>query len=292
MRQRVLDAPNQLISALSKGEDALLRFDKDWNALISQLNSAIQMSALDEDLIQLVRMVSSQVAALGASLLDLNDTADKTSSQLGDAIMLMDVSGEDTSGYTAESEFSAMPPACIIPAYTWLLRNLHNPYPSRAVRKTLAHQAGVTAFEIKEWFREVRRHVGWIDLCRNRFSSSRVFIVNAATQALVAEDPSHPLPIELQVEFLTLQGRIENLYRRTSTESKKSPRRHEPLHPSDSPTLTPVSPSRLPGVLDVSKTESSLRLSKLPRYVYLQRNVVRVVNAPIGLITILMIFLR
>ena len=74
-----------------------------------------------------------------------------------------------------------MPPY-IRSAYTWLLKNLHNPYPSKEKKATIAEESGSSPKDIDNWFINVRRRIGWNKLRTKHFENKRSKIVNAATR--------------------------------------------------------------------------------------------------------------
>ena len=73
-------------------------------------------------------------------------------------------------------------PRYIRPAYTWLLRNLHNPYPSKERKATIAEESGSSTKDIDNWFINVRRRIGWNKLRLKHFENKRSLIVDAATR--------------------------------------------------------------------------------------------------------------
>nr|AGC14696.1 homeodomain protein [Lentinula edodes]AGC14698.1 homeodomain protein [Lentinula edodes] len=59
-------------------------------------------------------------------------------------------------------------PSYIPPSYTWLLSNLHNPYPSTTIRDTIASTTNTPRRLIDAWFVDVRRRIGWTNLIEGR----------------------------------------------------------------------------------------------------------------------------
>ena len=74
-----------------------------------------------------------------------------------------------------------MPPY-IRSAYTWLLSNLHNPYPSKEKKATIAEGSGSSPKDIDNWFINARRRIGWNKLRSKHFQNKRSLIVDAATR--------------------------------------------------------------------------------------------------------------
>ena len=74
-----------------------------------------------------------------------------------------------------------MPPY-IESAYTWLLGNLHNPYPSKEVKAVFAHKTNSSLKDIDNWFINVRKKIGWNKLRMKHYRNKRSEIVDAATR--------------------------------------------------------------------------------------------------------------
>ncbi|KAJ3820493.1 hypothetical protein F5880DRAFT_1487899, partial [Lentinula raphanica] len=55
-------------------------------------------------------------------------------------------------------------PPHIPPCHTWLLSNLHNPYPSLPTRDSIASSTNTDRRIIDSWFVDVRRRIGWTAL--------------------------------------------------------------------------------------------------------------------------------
>lgn len=65
--------------------------------------------------------------------------------------------------------------------YVWLLNNLHNPYPSKALRARIADETNYDARDIDAWFVDARRRIGWNRVRRAHFET-RADMVKAATR--------------------------------------------------------------------------------------------------------------
>ena len=73
-------------------------------------------------------------------------------------------------------------PPYIRSAYTWLLSNLHNPYPSKETKASIAEESGSSPKDIDNWFIDVRRRIGWNKLRSKHFQNKRSMIVELATR--------------------------------------------------------------------------------------------------------------
>jgi hypothetical protein len=59
---------------------------------------------------------------------------------------------------------------------------LHNPYPSKEKKATIAEESGSSSKDIDNWFINARRRIGWNKLRSKHFQNKRSMIVDAATR--------------------------------------------------------------------------------------------------------------
>lgn len=107
----------------------------------------------------------------------------------------------------------------ITEAYTWLLENIANPYPSSTVKTSLAQRYNSSLSAINSWFINARRRMGWTALCRDYFNNCRADALDAAYRALVKEDPNRQLPPDITHAFVGVKVAAEGLYSSTLTKS-------------------------------------------------------------------------
>ncbi|KAF8140605.1 C-terminal domain of homeodomain 1-domain-containing protein [Boletus edulis] len=110
----------------------------------------------------------------------------------------------------------------IAEAYSWLLENIANPYPSPTVKASLVQRYNSPLSAINSWFINARRRIGWTTLCRNHFNNCRADALDAAYRALVKEDPNRQLPAHITHAFISVKAAAEELYSSTLTKSALS----------------------------------------------------------------------
>src|SRR5262249_26045514 len=94
----------------------------------------------------------------------------------------------------------------------WLLKNIHDPYPSNEVKQSISISTGTDARHVNAWFMSVRRRMGWTTLARKYFSGNRADTVDAAYRALVQDDPKRPLEYRIRSDFAKMKVDTECLY--------------------------------------------------------------------------------
>jgi hypothetical protein len=107
----------------------------------------------------------------------------------------------------------------IAEAYSWLLENIANPYPSSTVKASLTQRYNCSLSAINSWFVNARRRMGWTALCRDYFNNCRADALDAACRALVKEDPNRQLPANIIHAFISVKVAAEELYSSTLTKS-------------------------------------------------------------------------
>src|SRR6266571_4413795 len=53
---------------------------------------------------------------------------------------------------------------------TWLLKNLHNPYPSPEIRKKMSMESNSSPRHVESWFIDARKRIGWNDIRKKYFA--------------------------------------------------------------------------------------------------------------------------
>nr|AAZ14949.1 homeodomain mating-type protein [Coprinellus disseminatus] len=94
----------------------------------------------------------------------------------------------------------------------WLRSNLHNPYPSRAVRDAIARKTACPAKDVDAWFVDFRKRIGWSRLRFSRFGNRKADIVDAATRFYTGSEPLRPLDAVIESEFASIAATVEELY--------------------------------------------------------------------------------
>jgi len=134
------------------------------------------------------------------------DTADSRLPETGDPTQLDSSSKEPYPSY-------------IEPAYFWLLKNLHDPYPSKEIRESIARSTGPDRKAVDAWFVHARKRIGWNALRKERFANKRIEIVDAATRFFLHQDEKRPVDTNIETKFAAIEKRAKDLYSARFTES-------------------------------------------------------------------------
>ncbi|THH02622.1 hypothetical protein EW026_g317 [Hermanssonia centrifuga] len=229
IRQRFLRAQSELCVSVVD-VSALARFSLQWSKLRDDFEDALRSGLLDDSDIDVAFAVASRVVVLGDSLSQLeNDLGDMTADYLSQVeTALAQLSLADASSSSPEpplpklraslgSLASPLRPQIdshpyVAPLYTWLVHNLHNPYPCSAVKKSLAKQASLSPQSVTNWFKAVRRQIGWSALCKTHYEGQRSIAVSHAGQLFKGYPASIPIYPSAIPQFFAIKSKLDGLY--------------------------------------------------------------------------------
>ncbi|KAF9460090.1 C-terminal domain of homeodomain 1-domain-containing protein [Collybia nuda] len=238
LHDRLLHVEEQFFIAINEGGTALSAFDNMWSSISIDLDQAVRTGAIDDETFTLGNSVSLRIAILSDYLLEFQNSADAMSLSLQDSLesIFARVEISDTpqpDPYSSHISSSHDPsPSHLCPAssearYTayitrassWLLQNLHNPYPSKTLRDAISYQTNSPRSAIDAWFIDARKRIGWNTLRQRHFSNKRVDIVDSASRFFLDTDPNQPLDSTIAISFATIEANAKDLYSDKFTES-------------------------------------------------------------------------
>ncbi|KAF8846028.1 hypothetical protein BDN67DRAFT_1064535 [Paxillus ammoniavirescens] len=217
-------AEHEILTAFSGGTDTLETYQAAWSSLLDDVTLASASGKVDSDTWVLAHTVASNVATIADCLLTVNHKQQELTDLLHNDLqcLLGNLSVADstppqppvsrTLPPQEESSPSGAHPTFIATAYSWLLSNLHNPYPSMEAKTEISRSTGCSMLSLNSWFANARRRMGWTELCRDRFRNCKADAADAAYRALVKEDPQRPLDPELIHAFMVMKVTAEGLY--------------------------------------------------------------------------------
>ncbi|EKM49253.1 uncharacterized protein PHACADRAFT_131851 [Phanerochaete carnosa HHB-10118-sp] len=228
LQRRLEEAEEHFLSALSSQDDiALEAFRKCWEALCLDFEDAFHAGIVDDSLRKLAQYISSIVVILDESLFHLQQEV-KTASFMSEidelfAKMAIDdivepapldraMASRTRRENAAEDKASSSLPPIIPLAFDWLVENLQNPYPTTALKLSMATQAGISFRSMDEWFKSVRRHIGWVSIVKRHFKGSRALAIAAAERVLSQNGGDTTTSFEIAADLLAMRSELVNLY--------------------------------------------------------------------------------
>ena len=190
-------AEKDVVSAMLNDHGDLAAYDFAWTSLLDEIFQASTSGDINNATLTVVDDVVARVSTLVDCCLSL-------SSAPPPALPILDLSTRPPFPLHTTSSF-------IPEAYTWLLKNIANPYPSSGFKGSLAQRHNLPVSAVTSWFANTRRQMGWTAVCRDFFRNCRADAVDAAYRVLVKEDPDHRLGSEIIHAFVAMKVAAEEL---------------------------------------------------------------------------------
>nr|AWT37973.1 A7 homeodomain transcription factor 1 [Lentinula edodes] len=161
-------------------------FASDWDRISKDIVDGHQANDVDYETSLQAVSVSQCMQLLCDTFISLKVKADECATEFRNDLLVTPLEKEinlssitsrspspsRTTRSPSPSSSSQLPngnlPSYIPPSYTWLLSNLHNPYPSTTIRDTIASTTNTPRRLIDAWFVDVRRRIGWTNLIEGR----------------------------------------------------------------------------------------------------------------------------
>jgi hypothetical protein len=199
---------------------SLATFNLQWTTLVEDLNSAIEAERLSPSTMLTVHAVADRVSGIVQTFLDLDVLSEELMSSLAlEASSILDSPAILTPQASNHATIRTSVPSYIKPCYEWLLKHIHEPYPSIHIRGDIANASSLARKDIDGWFVDARKRIGWNALRKTRFSNKRIEIVDAATRFFIEDDPKRPLDPNVELEFAAIETRAKSLYSEKFSES-------------------------------------------------------------------------
>ena len=229
LHNRLSKAENDFFSATGRGGLALAAFHDSWSSLCRDLDHSSRTNSLDTTTSTLWQTTATRVNIASEHLLDLKSRAKSITSAYQDELdaIFARVNLDTADSRLPETDDSTQPdssskqpyPSYIEPAYFWLLKNLHDPYPSKEIRESITRSTGPDRKAVDAWFVHARKRIGWNALRKERFANKRIEIVDAATRFFLHQDEKRPVDANIEIEFAAIEKRAKDLYSARFTES-------------------------------------------------------------------------
>jgi Homeobox KN domain/Mating-type protein beta 1 len=217
----LLSIEGDFLSSISHGGNSLLIFQAKWSSVWNRIQNSAKSGLLSQETTAKAVYIAAHIESLARSFLKSSMAVDASSNAFlsnVDDILERASMVDERESVTPSSPSPSTPsqilhcPPYIPLAYEWLLKNLHDPYPSNKVRQSICAQTSTSLKQVTSWFLSIRRRIGWTALARKHFANNRSETLDAAYRALVQDDPKRPLDSKIVSEFMELKGVAESLY--------------------------------------------------------------------------------
>lgn len=125
----------------------------------------------------------------------------------------------------------------------------------------------MSARAMDDWFKVIRKEIGWVALTKTHFHGSRSSAVAAASAVFLDNSDEADVPFEVQTELFAIKARLENQYLKerglaAGLSTHKSNKRPRSL--STSSSATDMSRSLTPSAQPDSSSDNSSTASSSP----------------------------
>ena len=97
-------------------------------------------------------------------------------------------------------------------AYSWLMQNIHDPYPNFAQTRVISDICNTSAAQVELWFQEARDSIGWSKLSRDFFAGSVNATVAAARRVFLEREGDRKISFDIVFAFTTVKAFAETLF--------------------------------------------------------------------------------
>jgi hypothetical protein len=172
------------LSSVFRDGNSWVTFQVKWSAIWRRVQQDAESGLLPPEAMETAGIIAGRFEVLAASLLEQSAMADSLSNVFVSKMTVVFKDHLSVAGQQSMTSPSPPPsfnipstqlspcPSYIASAYEWLLKNLHNPYPSHEVRSSISLNSNASLKQVTSWFTNIRRRIRWTNLSRKLFFGS------------------------------------------------------------------------------------------------------------------------
>jgi hypothetical protein len=207
LSSRLQVVERNFLLAAETGQPALAAFEVEWESLLAEIEATLP--SLSSATISLANHVTAAIGVLASGFAELEDELDGIHSQAAaerDEILARYVRPPAPTT-RRPSPRKTLQDTC----YRWFIKNLHDPYPSAAVKASLAETAHRPVANVDVWFQRARRRIRWNEVANDHFGGER-HLMQKAAHVFFVEKQQDPLDPEVNMAFMQMQEHAEGMY--------------------------------------------------------------------------------
>lgn len=231
LRERLIHVEQQfLLAVVSNNEESLKTFFQEWSRLGRDAENTKAAGLLDDDAALLLSEVSRAIENTTLCMLESGAILQESlTCSITD--FLQNTPFNDPS--TASLHSQAIPPRHLLfsdlpssttpkilgqqklldsYAYSWLMQNIHDPYPNSALTRIMGDMSDTSAARVELWFHEVRDSIGWSKLSRDFFAGSIDATVAAARRVFLERERDRNISFDIVFAFTAVKASAEMLF--------------------------------------------------------------------------------
>ncbi len=97
-------------------------------------------------------------------------------------------------------------------AVEWLIKHLHNPYPSNVTKTKIAGSSSSRQKCVGDWFTNVRRRMGWSSILKKHFQGDRVATIDCAHRIFAEVAEPDGVGAEVLSDFMEMKKRLNEMF--------------------------------------------------------------------------------
>jgi hypothetical protein len=235
LRERLIRAEQQSLLAIVAGdEESLEAFSQEWSQLRDDIKSIKAARRLDDHTSLLLSEVSRAIESTALCMLESGAILQESLTRsITDCIQnsIQNIPFDDPSTASLHSQaiaprhllFSELPSSKIPKilgqqklldsyAYSWLIQNIHDPYPNSAQTQIISDISDTPAAQVELWFQEVRDSIGWSKLSRDFFAGSVNATISAARRVFLERERNRNISFDIVFAFTIVKASAERLF--------------------------------------------------------------------------------
>jgi Homeobox KN domain/Mating-type protein beta 1 len=235
LHERLTRAEQQFLLAVAAGDEKYLEaFSQEWSQLRDDIKSIKAATRLDDHTALLLSKVSHAIESTTLCMLESGvDLQGSLTCSITDFIQNIPFDDSSTASLHPQAIapriaprhllFSDLPSSTIPKilgqqrlldshAHSWLLQNIHDPYPSSAQTRIISDISDTSASQVELWFQEVRDSIGWSKLSREFFAGSVNATVTAARRVFLERERDRNISFDIVFAFTTVKAFAETLF--------------------------------------------------------------------------------
>lgn len=216
-----------LIAVVAQDETVRKEFSLELSQLVHHFKAVEASGDLDDNAILLLSRLSRLITATTQCMLECEDVFKETQTTLARCsglpllsddllpvstsrqafpphLLFSHVSSSGTLGILGHNKLLD---AC---AYRWLMKNMHNPYPTSTQLQTIGDESMTSVAQVELWFQEARDSIGWTRLSDEFFTGSLNATIIAARRVYLEHDNS--IPFCIAFAFSKVKAFMETLF--------------------------------------------------------------------------------
>ena len=231
VRERLTRAEQQFLLAVVAGdEESLEAFSQEWSQLRDDVKGIKAARRLDDHTALLLSKVSRAIESTTLCMLESGvDLQGSLTRSITDFIQNIPFDDPFTPSLHSQAIaachllFSDHPSSTTPKilgqqkfldsyAYSWLMQNIHDPYPNSVQTRILSDMSGTSAAQVELWFQEVRDSTGWSKLSRDVFAGSVNATVAAARRVFLERECDRNISFDIVFAFTAVKASAETLF--------------------------------------------------------------------------------